>query len=191
MITKKTNIIGQVALRAETSPEVVRKKLEEAIIMAKESPNPKTRQLICDEHINTGIMKRLGTSILLSCVLLSGCRKEFVEMDVLSSHNTTSANWYELSINVIADKEAILDREACSSEIIQHVLDNDFHSVRFSYDLSGYPNEVTVDVFTSEKDFKKGEISYSFEYVTDFNTEDVDTQNNIKDNPDEFEIQYK
>ncbi|MCI8784952.1 hypothetical protein AALB51_03710 [Lachnospiraceae bacterium 62-26] len=152
------------------------------------------RQLICthnDGHMNIGIMKRVGLSSLLSCVLLSGCTKEPVEMDVLSSHNTTSANWYELSINVIADKEAILDREACSSEIIQHVLDNDFHSVRFSYDLSGYPNEVTVDVFTSEKDFKKGEISYSFEYVTDFNTEDVDTQNNIKDNPDEFEIQYK
>ncbi len=191
MITKKTNIIGQVALRAETSPEVVRKKLEEAIIMAKESPNPRTRQLICGEHINTGIMKRLGTSILLSCVLLSGCRKEFVEMDVLSSQNITSANWYELNISVIADKDTILDMDACSNEIIQHVLDNDFHSIRFSYDLSGYPNEVSIDVFTSEKNFKKGKVAYSFDYVTNFDTENIEIQNNIKDNPDEFEIQYK
>lgn len=143
------------------------------------------------EHRYIGIMKRVGLPSLLSCVLLFGCTKESVEMDVLSSHNTTSANWYELSINVIADKETVLDRDACSSEIIQHVLDNDFHSVRFSYDLSGYPNEVTVDVYTSEKDFKKGKIAYSFEYITDFNTEDVDIQNNIKDNPDEYEIQYK
>lgn len=112
-------------------------------------------------------------------------------MDVLSSHSTTSANWYELNINVIADKDTVLDKDACSNEIIQHVLDNDFQSTRFSYDLSGYPNEVTVDVFTSEKDFKKGKVAYSFDYVTDFNTENVDMQNNIKDNPDEFEIRYK
>lgn len=141
--------------------------------------------------INRGIMKRLGTSILLSYVLLSGCTKKSVEMDVLSSHSATSANWYELNINVIADKDTVLDRDACSNEIMQHVLDNDFLSTRFSYDLSGYPNEVTVDVFTSEKNFKKGKVAYSFDYVTEFNTENVDIQNNIKDNPDEFEIQYK
>ena len=81
--------------------------------------------------------------------------------------------------------------DACSNEIIQHVLDNDFHSIRFSYDLSGYPNEVTVDVFTSEKNFKKGKVAYSFDYVTNFDTENIEIQNNIKDNPDEFEIQYK
>lgn len=141
--------------------------------------------------MNIGIMRQLGKSILLSSVLLSGCTKESVEMDVLSSHSATSANWYELNINVIADKDTVLDKDACSNEIIQHVLDNDFQSTRFSYDLSGYPNEVTVDVFTSEKDFKKGKTAYSFDYVTDFNTENVDMQKNIKDNPDEFEIRYK
>lgn len=141
--------------------------------------------------MNIGIMRQLGKSILLSSVLLSGCTKESVEMDVLSSHSATSANWYELNINVIADKDTVLDKDACSNEIIQHVIDNDFQGTRFSYDLSGYPNEVTVDVFTSEKDFKKGKTAYSFDYVTDFNTENVDIQNNIKDNPDEFEIRYK
>lgn len=158
------------------------------------SKHPAWWQLICppnDGHMNIGIIKPLGITILLSCALLSGCAKESVEMDVLSSHSATSANWYELSINVIADKDTVLDRDACSNEIMQHVLDNDFQSTRFSYDLSGYPNKVTVDVFTSEKDFKKGKVTYSFDYVTDFNTENDDMQNNIKDNPDEFEIQYK
>jgi len=50
---------------------------------------------------------------------------------------------------------------------------------------------VTVDIFTSEKNIKKDKKAYSFEYVTEFNTEDPDIQNNIKDNPEEFEIQYK
>lgn len=141
--------------------------------------------------MNRGVMKRLGTLILLSYVLLFGCTNKSVDMDVLSSYSATSANWYELNINVIADKDIVLDRAVCSNKIIQHVLDNDFHSTRFSFDLNGYPNEVTVDVFISEKNFKKGKIDYSFDYVTDFNTENVDIQNNIKDNPDEFEIQYK
>ena len=48
-----------------------------------------------------------------------------------------------------------------------------------------------MNVFTSEKNVQKGNAAYSFEYVTEFNTDNIDIQNNIKDNPDEFEIQYK
>lgn len=100
-------------------------------------------------------MKRLGISILLLCFLISGCTKESVEMDVISSHSTTADNWYELNINVIVDKDTTLNRETCSREIIQRILDNDFHSTFFSFELSGYPNKVAVDVFTSEKIYKK------------------------------------
>lgn len=136
-------------------------------------------------------MKRLKITILLSCIMLYGCTKEYTEMDVVSSHNSTSNNWYKLNIDVIADKETVSNKDTCSREVIQHILDNDFHSIRFSFDISGYPNEVTVDIFTSEKNIKKGKKAYSFEYVTEFNMEDPDIQNNIKDNPEEFEIQYK
>ncbi len=58
-------------------------------------------------------------------------------------------------------------------KIIQHILDNDFHSTRFSFDINGYPNNVSVDVFTSEKNAQKGKEAYSFEYVTEFNTENL------------------
>ena len=136
-------------------------------------------------------MKKTGILILLSCSMICGCSKEYIEMDILSSHNTTSVNWYELDIDVIADKDDVSDKEACSREIIQHILDNDFHSARFSFDINGYPNNVSVDVFTSEKNAQKGKKAYSFEYVTEFNTENPDVQNNIKDNPGEFEIQYE
>lgn len=136
-------------------------------------------------------MKRSGIPILLSCVIIYGCSKEYTEMDAVSSRNTTSSNWYELDIDVITDKDSTSDKEACSREIIQHILDNDFHSIRFSFDINGYPNEVVVDVFTSEKNMQKGRKAYSFEYVTEFNTKNVDMQNNIKDNPEAFEIQYK
>ena len=136
-------------------------------------------------------MKKTGLLILLSCGMICGCSKEYIEMDILSSNNTTSGNWYELDIDVIADKDDVSDKEACSREIIQHILDNDFHSTRFSFDINGYPNSVSVDVFTSEKNVQKDRKAYSFEYVTEFNTENPDKQNNIKDNPEEFEIQHE
>ena len=136
-------------------------------------------------------MRKIVILALLSCIIISGCATEYVEMDVISSHNTTSDNWYELDINVIVDKSVASDKDACSKEIIQHILDNDFHSTRFSFDINGYPNEVNVDIFTSEKNAQKGKEAYSFEYVTEFNTENPDVQNNIKDNPGEFEVLYK
>ncbi|MXP74018.1 hypothetical protein GN277_00740 [Lachnospiraceae bacterium WCA-9-b2] len=136
-------------------------------------------------------MKKTGILILLSCSIICGCSKEYIEMDAISSHSTTSADWYELDIDVIADEDDVSDKEACSREIIQHILDNDFHSIHFSFDVNGYPNNVSVDVFTSEKNAQKDKEAYSFEYVTEFNTENPDIQNNIKDNPEEFEIQYE
>ncbi len=136
-------------------------------------------------------MKKLRISILLSCIIISGCANEKIEMDIISSDNTTADNWYELDLSVIVDKDIVSDKNACSEEIIQHILANDFHSTRFSFDISGYPNEVTVDVYTSEKNIQNNIKEYSFSYVTKFNTQNIGKQNNIKDNPEEFEIQYR
>jgi hypothetical protein len=129
--------------------------------------------------------------MLLSCIIISGCANEKIEMDIISSNNTTADNWYELDLSVIVDKDIVSDKKACSEEIIQHILANDFHSTRFSFDISGYPNEVTVDVYTSEKNIQNNIKEYSFSYVTKFNTQNIGKQNNIKDNPEEFEIQYR
>lgn len=71
-------------------------------------------------------MKRAGAVILLLCIMISGCAKQPMEMDVFSSINTTASNWYRLDINVIVDEDIASDKDACSTEIIQHILDNDF-----------------------------------------------------------------
>lgn len=136
-------------------------------------------------------MKKLGICLLLSCVMMLGCSKEYTEMDVITSRSITADNWYELDVSIIVDESIAADKDICSNEIIQHILSNDFHSTRFSFDISGYPNKLTVNVFTSEKNIQKGEKAYSFEYITKFNTENAEIQNNIKDNPEEFEILYK
>lgn len=63
-------------------------------------------------------MRRSGIFILFLCVIISGCEKEHVEMDVFSSQNIISDNWYELNIDVIVDDEIASDEEECSREII-------------------------------------------------------------------------
>lgn len=135
-------------------------------------------------------MRRSGICILFLCVIISGCAKEHVEMDVFSSQNIISDNWYELNIDVIVDDEIASDEEECSREIIQHIVNNDFYNMRFSFDMNGYPNKVNINVFTTEKNLQKDKKAYSFEYVTEFNTENIEIQNNIKDNPEEFRIQF-
>lgn len=118
-------------------------------------------------------------------------QKKYIGMDIISSYNISSDNWYELDISIIVDENIASNKDVCSKEIIQHIIDNDFHSTRFSFDTNGYPNKVTVDIFTSEKNIQTGKKAYSFEYVTKFNTENIEMQNNIKDNPEEFKIQYE
>lgn len=135
-------------------------------------------------------MRKSGPFILLLCILMTGCMKKHMEMDVFSSRNVISDNWYELVIEVIVDEEIASDEDACSRNIIQHILDNDFHNMRFAFDINGYPNKVIVDVFTTEKNLQNDKKAYSFEYVTEFNTENIEIQNNIKDNPEKFKIQF-
>lgn len=138
--------------------------------------------------------------LLITIIVISGCTKknEVAMLDVLSTSSTRSDNWYEESIYVVADKSMLSDKEACAKEIIQRVLDNSFHSVCFSFseiedgvEVSRYPNELHVSVYSSKEDFKQGEHIFAFEYVTEFNEDDLYNQNNIKDHPEAFRIIYR
>ena len=75
---------------------------------------------------------------------------------------------------------------------------NSFHSIQFSFakiedgmEISMYPNELRVSVYTSKEAFKQGKPAFKFEYVTEFNKDDLYDQNNIKDNPDSFQIVFR
>lgn len=128
---------------------------------------------------------------LMGAAILTGCSDRTQEMDIIHSYSMGADNWRSESISVIVDESTAEDREKCSQEIIQRVLDNGFPSTKFAFEEKSYPNELSVSVYTSQKNFKDGNSTYRFDYVTDFNTEDIEIQNNIKDNPDAFRIEYK
>ena len=100
-----------------------------------------------------------------------GCKKELTRMDVVYSHSIIADNWYSEHIAVLVDEKETENREACCRKIIQNVVENNFPSVDFSFDETGYPNELSVSVYSTKEDFTNGESLFDFKYVTDFHME--------------------
>jgi len=101
----------------------------------------------------------IALTVIFFCYLQFGR-----EMDVGNSFSISSANYREERINVILNKLVVTDsKEKTAETVIQHVLDNDFHSIRFSFD-GGYPNELNVSVYKSNKDIQSGNLLFAFSY---------------------------
>lgn len=72
------------------------------------------------------------------------------EMDVVNSYSFSSARFLDESINVSLNKIIITEyKEDIAKDIIQRVLNNDFHTIKFNFDR-GYPNRLKVSVYKSE-----------------------------------------
>jgi len=86
------------------------------------------------------------------------------EMDVVNSISLNSANYRQERLTVAMNTMIVTDnKEDTANTIIQHVLNNDFHTIKFSFD-NGYPNELNVSVYKTEKDIESGNMLFSFSY---------------------------
>ena len=126
-------------------------------------------------------------------ICCSGCTNDrnYKEIDIISASGHKADNWYSESISVLEDEEVISNKEACVYEIIQRVVADDFKEIDFSFEENGYPNELSVTVYTSKQAFEIGINTFEFEYVTEYDSELIWNQNNIKDNLDKFMIVYE
>ena len=85
-------------------------------------------------------------------------------MDVVNSMSLNSYNYREENIRVILNKIIITEKEKeIARDIIQHILDNDFHTIKFSF-KDGYPNRLKVFIYKNEKDLKLNNQLFSFIY---------------------------
>lgn len=103
------------------------------------------------------------------------------DVEVTSTMNTASGNCYELGLTVVANRIIITNREQYAKELIQRCIDNNFHEVRFSYDVMGYPNRLRIRVYMNKLCKQSFLISYRVKTESSLDY-------NIKDNPDKFEI---
>lgn len=103
------------------------------------------------------------------------------DVNVTSSMNLSSDNYYEMELTVVANKLFIINKQRFAEEMIERCIDNNFHDIKFSYDMTGYPNRLQINVYLNE--FSKSH--FTILYMTE---SENGMDYNIKDNPDKFVI---
>ena len=82
----------------------------------------------------------LCLSLALGFFYLQFSRKPTVDNVVTNA----DSSGYAASLTITANKLVILDQNKLQQSLINHILDNDFKNMMFSYDVMGYANEYTV-----------------------------------------------
>ena len=72
------------------------------------------------------------------------------DVKVTSSMNFSSGNYYEMELTLVANKLFIIDKQRFAEEMIERCIDNNFHDIKFSYDMMGYPNRLQINVYLNE-----------------------------------------
>lgn len=104
---------------------------------------------------------------LLLCVTGCQLQQSIGEIDVMNSYNLTSSNRFDQHLSIILNGNDFDNLESCATTIIEHCIKNDFQSLKFSYDLQGYPNRISATVYRTEEDFKNCNEYFSFTYSAD------------------------
>lgn len=140
-------------------------------------------------------MKRLRALILVLLTLtIAACGPKNIETNseyvadipdcVVSNH--TSDGDYRLII--LANQDEIDDKEAYAKMLIEKVKKNDFHTIMFSYDMSGYPTSLRMSVYLREEDWQDRDTDPFMEIS--FTQEDrIANGYNIVDDYDKFTLE--
>lgn len=112
-------------------------------------------------------MKRKIVFIIL-CLLfvfeifyLQISRKPTVE-NIITNSDTAG---YNACLTITANKIVIFDEDKLEQDLINHILNNDFENMLFSYDVMGYPEECTVTVYANDWTKKLGIPAFTFRYA--------------------------
>ena len=106
------------------------------------------------------------------------------DVAVCSSNPNIFSNGSLEEISIIANKLYIFDREKFAKYVLQRCADNSFREVRFSYDLSGYPNEVHITVYMNRAAWKWRKKAFEIRWISE-----EDKHNNIVENPEKYRIE--
>ena len=106
------------------------------------------------------------------------------DVAVWSSNPNIFSNGSLEEISIIANKLYIFDREKFARYVLQRCADNSFREVRFSYDLSGYPNEVHITVYMNRAAWKWRKKAFEIRWISE-----EDKHYNIVENPEKYRIE--
>lgn len=92
------------------------------------------------------------------------------EIDVVWSRNTTYQEGSETNMAVVLNNpDYSEDYDETAKIIVRKFLCNDFPSVLFSFDINGYPNEITIEVYENQKEYESNSMLFTIEGSLDSN----------------------
>ena len=107
------------------------------------------------------------------------------DVEIVDTCTLGSRNGYEEDITIIAHREQIIDQESFAKRLIERCVANNFHEIRFSYSLRGYPNGLHITVYANETTYESGIVAFEIDYEQ---TEGEIYEYNIMDNPEKFQL---
>lgn len=95
--------------------------------------------------------RRIVAMAVIICMITGFLYLQYgCDVKVTSSMNFSSGNYYEMELTVVANKLFIIDKQRFAKDMIERCIDNDFHDIKFSYDMMGYPNRLQIKVYLNE-----------------------------------------
>ena len=98
--------------------------------------------------------------ILICIIALLGYLQYGREEQAVNTMVSTSDTFYKQEFDVIANKLFNLDKEKYAEELIEKAVENKYRNVRFSYDITGYPNEIVISVYSNEWSYEHNQRMY-------------------------------
>ena len=93
--------------------------------------------------------KKIFVILLTVCIAVFLFLQYSLSPTINNIHTETTSHGYHAYLTITANKIFIFNQDKLEKQLIQQVLDNDFKNMQMSYDLLGYPEELTITVYTN------------------------------------------
>lgn len=128
----------------------------------------------------------MRVGVIVIGVILALCTYRVMQREKLSgipdAINSYSSN-RDLHLSVIANDDEIEEKELLAVRIIDMCRNNEFQTIKMSYDLE-YPSSLSVSVYETEKAFEQNEVLFQLE----FKTEEKEHSYNIVEDSDKYQL---
>lgn len=119
-------------------------------------------------------MKKSCVVGMLICIIgLLGYLQYGREEKVVNTMVSTSGIFCKQEFSVLANKLVVLDKEKYADDLIEKAINNKYKNVRFSYDISGYPNEMKIEVYRDKWHYMHNKCMFQILYSIDDENKDI------------------
>ena len=120
-------------------------------------------------------MKRRILFVILVGIVIAIYLQVGRDVKVTNSISMSADNYYEQNLTIVANRLFIYDKEKLAMQLLERCIDNSFYDIRFSYDISGYPDKIDISIYTNSLTERFGKRDFTIQYERNSNS--IDTNN--------------